>query len=103
MSRAGNSYDNAAMESFFHTLKTEFVQNRDKITLQTTHRVILRRRLSLPAAATERSFAALKDDNRQYVVKMTRYRSPPRVDIASAHRVRILILRIPSHAECYES
>ena len=27
MSRKGNCYDNAAMESFFHTLKTELVRH----------------------------------------------------------------------------
>ena len=29
MSRKGDCWDNAPMESFFHTLKTELVNNRD--------------------------------------------------------------------------
>jgi putative transposase len=29
MSRTGNCWDNAPMESFFHTLKTELIHNRD--------------------------------------------------------------------------
>src|SRR3954463_5247495 len=32
MSRKGNCWDNAPMESFFHTLKTELVHHRDYLT-----------------------------------------------------------------------
>jgi putative transposase len=32
MSRKGNCYDNAPMESFFHTLKTELVHHRHYAT-----------------------------------------------------------------------
>ena len=34
MSRKGNCWDNAPMESFFHTLKTELIHHRDYRTRQ---------------------------------------------------------------------
>jgi len=40
MSRKGNCYDNAPMESFFHTLKTELVHHRHYATRQEARRDI---------------------------------------------------------------
>jgi putative transposase len=40
MSRKGNCYDNAPMESFFHTLKTELVHHRHYATREETRRDI---------------------------------------------------------------
>ena len=38
MSRTGNCYDNAAMESFFHTLKTELVHREHYATREQARR-----------------------------------------------------------------
>ena len=38
MSRRGNCYDNAPMESFFHTLKTELVHQRRWATREQARR-----------------------------------------------------------------
>jgi putative transposase len=40
MSRKGNCWDNAPMESFFHTLKTELVHHRDYLTRDEARRDI---------------------------------------------------------------
>jgi putative transposase len=40
MSRKGNCYDNAPMESFFHTLKTELVHHRHYATREEARRDI---------------------------------------------------------------
>jgi transposase InsO family protein len=40
MSRKGNCWDNAPMESFFHTLKTELVHYRDYLTRDEARRDI---------------------------------------------------------------
>jgi transposase InsO family protein len=40
MSRKGNCYDNAPMESFFHTLKTELIHHRHYATRQEARRDI---------------------------------------------------------------
>ena len=40
MSRKGNCWDNAPMESFFHTLKTELVHHRDSLTRDEARRDI---------------------------------------------------------------
>lgn len=40
MSRKGNCYDNAPMESFFHTLKTEFVHHVEFATIEEAKRAI---------------------------------------------------------------
>ena len=40
MSRKGNCWDNAPMESFFHTLKTELVHHRDYQTRDEARRDI---------------------------------------------------------------
>jgi transposase InsO family protein len=40
MSRKGNCWDNAPMESFFHTLKTELVYHRDYLTRDEARRDI---------------------------------------------------------------
>ena len=40
MSRKGNCWDNAPMESFFHTLKTELVHHRDDQTRDAARRDI---------------------------------------------------------------
>ncbi len=41
MSRRGNCYDNAVMESFFHTLKTELINRTKFKTRQVARRSIL--------------------------------------------------------------
>jgi putative transposase len=40
MSRKGDCYDNAPMESFFHTLKTELIHHRQYATRQEATRDI---------------------------------------------------------------
>jgi len=40
MSRKGNCWDNAPMESFFHTLKTELVYHRDYLARDEARRDI---------------------------------------------------------------
>jgi transposase InsO family protein len=45
MSRAGDCYDNAAMESFWGTLKTELVHHERYVTREEARRSITRRRV----------------------------------------------------------
>ncbi len=49
MSRKGNRWDNAPMESFFHTLKTELVHHKNYATREEAKRDLFRNCLAVPS------------------------------------------------------